>query len=146
KGMSAKAYFEGYGELLRNKSAMLLAFVAGLRNASQTALLYFLPLYMVDIIQTGPVLVGTALTLIQVGGMIGAPIAGFTADRAGERPVVFTCLTLTTLVLVLALFVKDPTYFVAVIALVGFALYAVRPVVQSWMMDLVPEDFRGSAT
>ncbi|HAT36335.1 MAG TPA: hypothetical protein DCS82_11500, partial [Rhodospirillaceae bacterium] len=146
KGMSAKAYFEGYGELLRNKSAMLLAFVAGLRNASQTALLYFLPLYMVDIIQSGPVLVGTALTLIQVGGMIGAPIAGFTADRAGERPVVFTCLTLTTLVLVLALFVKDPTYFVAVIALVGFALYAVRPVVQSWMMDLVPEDFRGSAT
>jgi MFS family permease len=146
KSMSAKSYFEGYGALLKNKNAMLLALVAGLRNASQTALLYFLPLYMVDVIQTGPVLVGIALTLLQVGGIIGAPIAGYAADRTGARPVVFACLTLTTIILVVALFVKQPTHFVVVIAFMGFALYAVRPVVQSWMMDLVPEDFRGSAT
>ena len=146
KGMSTKSYFEGYGQLLKNKNAMLLALVAGLRNASQTALLYFLPLYMVDVIVSGPVLVGIALTLLQVGGMIGAPIAGYMADCKGQRPVVFACLTLTTVILVAALFVKEPTHFVAVIALMGFALYAVRPVVQSWMMDLVPEEFRGSAT
>tara|TARA_B100001287_G_C22221677_1_gene317268 strand:- start:118 stop:528 length:411 start_codon:yes stop_codon:yes gene_type:complete len=78
--------------------------------------------------------------------MISAPIAGIASDRSGERPVVFSCLAITTVVLVLALFVKNPTYFVFLIALVGLALYAVRPVVQSWMMDLVSSDFRGSAT
>ena len=146
QAMSANSYFKGYVALLRNGHAMLLALVGGLRNASQTALLYFLPLYMVDILFSGPVLVGTALTLLQVGGMISAPIAGIASDRSGERPVVFSCLAITTVVLVLALFVKNPTYFVFLIALVGLALYAVRPVVQSWMMDLVSSDFRGSAT
>jgi len=28
----------------------------------------------------------------------------------------------------------------------GFVLYAVRPVIHSWMMDLAPPDIRGSAT
>jgi MFS family permease len=146
QGMSAANYFAGYGALFRNRNAMLLALVAGLRNASQTALLMFLPLYMVDIIKTSPELVGIALMLLQVGGMIAAPIAGHMADRKGERPVVFTCLTLTTIILLGAMTVTDPTLFIVSVGILGFALYAVRPVIQSWMMVLVPDEFRGSAT
>ena len=146
QGMSARSYFKGYGELLRNKNAMLLALVAGLRNAAQTGLLIFLPFYLVDVFKTSPVMVGVALMLLQVGGMIATPIAGTAADRLGERPVVFACLSLTTVVLVGAMFITDPNWYIASIALMGFALYAIRPVVQSWMMVLVPEEFRGSAT
>jgi sugar phosphate permease len=32
------------------------------------------------------------------------------------------------------------------ISLLGFFLFSIRPVVQSWMMDLVPSRFAGSAT
>ena len=35
---------------------------------------------------------------------------------------------------------------VATISVLGFALFAVRPVIHSWMMDLVPASLSGSAT
>ena len=36
--------------------------------------------------------------------------------------------------------------FIAGVSVLGFALYAIRPVVHSWMMDLTPSHLGGSAT
>ena len=36
--------------------------------------------------------------------------------------------------------------FMIGVACLGFALFAVRPVVHAWMMDLAPENLRGGAT
>ncbi|MGH6621682.1 MAG: MFS transporter, partial [Alphaproteobacteria bacterium] len=43
-------------------------------------------------------------------------------------------------------FISNATLYVAGISLLGFFLFSIRPVVQSWMMDLVPPRFSGSAT
>ena len=43
-------------------------------------------------------------------------------------------------------FLSTGTAFIAGISLLGFVLYAVRPVVHSWMMDLTPDHLGGSAT
>jgi MFS family permease len=83
---------------------------------------------------------------MQVGGMIAGPIAGIASDRMGRRPVVMAGLTLTTLIIVGITFVGNAAVFVAGISVLGFALFAVRPVIQSWMMDLVPPPLAASGT
>jgi MFS family permease len=52
----------------------------------------------------------------------------------------------TTVLIVALTFVDDPTVYVAGVSVLGFVLYAVRPVIHSWMMDLAPPGVRGSAT
>ena len=42
--------------------------------------------------------------------------------------------------------VNDHIGLVIGVACLGFALFAVRPVVHTWMMDLAPESLRGGAT
>jgi FSR family fosmidomycin resistance protein-like MFS transporter len=42
--------------------------------------------------------------------------------------------------------IQDDVVVVGAVSVLGFALFAVRPVVHSWMMDLVPANLAGSAT
>ena len=110
------------------------------------AIFAFLPLYIADVMKASTVFMGAALMTIQIGGFIAAPLAGIWSDRIGRRPIVFGALGLSTIVLVLLTFIDDPTIYVACISVLGFFLFSIRPVVQSWMMDIVPRDFAGSAT
>jgi MFS family permease len=43
-------------------------------------------------------------------------------------------------------FVENTMVYVVGVSFLGFVLYAVRPVIHSWMMDMAPADVRGSAT
>ncbi|MDP6895452.1 MAG: MFS transporter, partial [Rhodospirillales bacterium] len=84
------------------------------------------------------ILLGVALTSLQVGGMIAGPVAGTLSDRTGRRPVVLAGLAATTLVIAVVPAITVPTPFVVLLVFLGFTLFAVRPVVHSWSMDLVP--------
>ena len=55
-------------------------------------------------------------------------------------------LTASTAIICSPGFLADGIVFIAGIALLGFALFAIRPVVQSWMMDLTPPSMASSAT
>ena len=55
-------------------------------------------------------------------------------------------LSLSTIAIVGLTFVDEPTTYIVGVLLLGFALFAVRPVIQSWMMNIVPDGMRGSAT
>src|SRR3546814_10655930 len=80
------------------------------------------------------------------GGMIAGPIAGTMSDRVGRRPIVLAGLSATTAIIFALTFVGNATIYVACISVLGFVLYAVRPVIHSWMMDMVPERLGASAT
>ncbi|GIT24924.1 MAG: hypothetical protein CM1200mP41_09680 [Gammaproteobacteria bacterium] len=49
-------------------------------------------------------------------------------------------------VIVLITVVPNELVLVSAVAVLGFALFAVRPVIHSWLMDLAPPDVAGSAT
>jgi len=146
KGMSARSYAAGYWALLRDRAVVGLTLTAGFRTMAQTGLFAFLPLYIADVMGRGTVFMGTAMMMIQVGGIVAAPLAGIWSDRIGRRPIVFGALGMSTLAIFSLTMVKDQTLYVGCISLLGFFLFAIRPVVQSWMMDLVPPSFAGSAT
>ncbi|HEX2257062.1 MAG TPA: MFS transporter, partial [Afifellaceae bacterium] len=145
-GMRAGAYRDGLKTLLRDSAALALALTAGLRSMGQAGLLMFLPLYLANDLQVSPVVLGAALMALQLGGMVAGPIAGVVSDRIGRRPVVMAGLTLTPIVIVAITFIGDPLVFIAGISVLGFALFAVRPVIHSWMMDLVPPHLAASGT
>ena len=146
QGMGLKDYLEGYVQLLKNMSAMMVCLVSALRTMAQNGLMVFVPLYLIDVLGVTAALTGTAMLLMQVTGGFATPVGGYTADRYGPRPVLFVCISITSVAIVAATFITDPTSYISCIALVGFVLFAIRPVLQRWIVDLVPNEFRGSAT
>lgn len=145
-GMGLGDYFAGMGRLIRNRAVLGLCLMAGLRTTAQNGLLMFLPLYLVDVLKADALETGTVMMAMQVGGILAVVIAGTLSDRIGRRPIVLAGLGASTVVIAgLTLLGGGPLY-VAGVALLGFVLFAVRPVVHSWMMDLTPGEMGGSAT
>ena len=106
----------------------------------------FLPLYLVNAAGAGPAMIGATLAALQAGGVIATPLAGVWSDRVGRRPVIMAGLSASTVVICSLGFLGSGMVFVLGISLLGFALFAIRPVVQSWVMDLAPPQMAGSAT
>ena len=146
RGLSLAEYFEGIAILLRDRGVVGLALMAGVRSMAQSGLLLFIPLYLANVLKVGPTLVGIGIAAMQFGGMIAGPIAGTWSDRVGRRPVVLAGLSGSTIVIAALTLAGNEVLFIAGISLLGFMLFAVRPVVHSWMMDLTPPAMAGSAT
>jgi sugar phosphate permease len=139
-------YLAGLKQILRNRTVLSLCLMAGVRSMAQNGLLMFLPLYLSDVLQVSPVWMGVALMAMQLGGMVASPIAGTWSDRIGRRPVVLAGLTLTTVTIAGLTLTRSDAVFITGVSVLGFALFAVRPVVHSWLMDLTPPHLGGSAT
>ena len=54
------------------------------------------------------------------------------------------CLSAATLSIAGLMLVDGIALFVVVVSLLGLALFAVRPVIHSWALDLAPENMSGS--
>ena len=145
-GMAAADYVAGLLRVLRDRAVLGLCLMAGLRTMAQTGLLVFLPLYLADVLKVGPVAMGVALMAMQIGGVVAAPLAGALSDRVGRRPIVLAGLGVSTAMIAVLTALGGGPVYVAGIAFLGFALYAVRPVIHSWMMDATPPSLGGSAT
>jgi len=145
-GVGIVEYGRSLARVLKDRAVLGLCVMAGLRTMAQNGLLVFLPLYLADVIGAGPVAMGVALMAMQGGGIVASPIAGALSDRVGRRPIVMAGLGLSTLIIAALTLLGGGPLYVAGVALLGFALYAVRPVVHSWMMDLTPPQMGGSAT
>ena len=146
EGMDLATYFKGLTTILCDRAVLSLCLVAALRTMTQAGLLAFLPLYLANGLGAGPVMLGLALAAMQSAGVVAAPVAGAWSDRVGRRPIVLAGLTASTVVIVVLMFLGHLATFVVGIAVLGFVLFAVRPVIHSWMMDLTPANLGGSAT
>jgi MFS family permease len=144
--MSFSEYLLGLKRIVRDRMVLGLCLMAGFRSMAQNGLLVFLPLFLIDELHTGPIWMGVAIMAMQLGGLVAAPLAGVWSDRVGRRPVVLSGLTVTTIVIAAITLIHNDVVLVATISVLGFALFAVRPVIHSWMMDLVPASLSGSAT
>lgn len=142
----AKEYWSGLAALLRSRAQWSFFLMAGCRTLTQTGLLAFLPLYLSHDLGMSPFAMGIAMMVLQLGGMIATPFAGVLSDRIGRRPVVLAGMASTTVVVVALTFIKDPVIYVACVSVLGFFMYATRPVIQSWQMDRSPPEMIASMT
>ena len=144
-GMGLGAYFAGLAGLFKDRAVVGLCVMAGFRSMCQNGLLVYVPMLLKDVFGFGPVLLGLALTTLQVGGMISGPVAGTVSDKAGRKPVVLGGLAATTVVVLAVTTIEQPSLLIALMAVLGAMLFSVRPVIHGWAMDMTPDHMHGSA-
>jgi MFS family permease len=145
KGQSLADYMQGLKRLVSDRGVNMLLLGSAFRNMTQSALLTFLPVYLAYEMGYSPWLVGVWMFALQIAGFTAAPIAGHLSDKMGPRRVVMTSLGMTCVVLLAMAFAGRTHAFVLLIAILGFFLYAVRAVLQAWMLDSAPKNMGGTA-
>ncbi|HEX9788700.1 MAG TPA: MFS transporter [Candidatus Binatia bacterium] len=144
KGLTAAEYLTGMKKMARNPSILLLVLVAGMRSMTQQGLHVFLPIYLTNELGLSSVVAGLYLSATQTAGMIGTPIAGGISDRSGRKRVLTAGLFSSSVVLFVLAYFQLDWFFITGLAMLGFFLYAVRPVIWAWVLDLSPKELGGS--
>ncbi|MGH8666183.1 MAG: MFS transporter [Burkholderiales bacterium] len=130
--------------LFADRTLMLIAASSFFRTAAQSALLTFLPLYLAHDMGYSPTGVGFALFLLQAVAFASAPLAGYASDRLSRKRVMSAALSMTALVIVLMALAGRSPWVIALIALLGFFMYATRPVIQAWSLEAAPAALGGT--
>lgn len=144
-GQSLGEYGQGLRALMRNRSLVLLSSSGAFRSMTQNALLVFLPLFLARELGYPPVLIGGCMFALQAAGFAAAPVAGHLSDRMGRRSVVIASMAMTAVILLFIAFAGGSRGFVALVAVLGFFLYALRPVLQAWLLEATPKNMGGSS-
>jgi len=142
---SLRDYFRGVPALFRNRSLVLLTTSSAFRSMTQNALLTFLPVYLAYEMGYSPFWVGAGMFALQAAGFAASPIAGHLSDRMGRRSIMVSSMLMTAVVLVFMGFAGRSHAFVAFVAILGFFLYAIRPVMQAWILETTPKDMGGTS-
>jgi len=145
RGVDFRTYMHGVFAMVRDRAVVGLSIMAGFRSMAQSGLKLYLPFYIVDVLGLPYAYAGIGMTALLLGGMVASPIAGAYSDRIGRRTIISIALGASTVVIVALTFVGNGTAYVIGISLLGFSMFAIRPVIQGWMMDLVPRSMAGSA-
>jgi MFS transporter, FSR family, fosmidomycin resistance protein len=143
--MSVKVYLTGLGKLLINPQVFILSLINGVRSLTQNGLSTFLPSFLMQVQHLSPWLSGIYMTVIQVAGIVAAPISGHASDRYGRKKVTTAALFSTSIAVFLLAILDVPWLFVVFLGVVGFFLYSLRPVLFAWTMEIAPKELGGSA-
>jgi MFS family permease len=138
-------YAKGLRQLVRNRALVLLSTGSMFRTMTQAALLTFLPVYLANAMGYSPALVGACLFALQAAGFAAAPVAGHLSDRMGRKSIMVSSMATSAVVLIAMALAGESALFVALVAVLGFFLYAIRPVIQAWMLEMTPKNMGGSS-
>ena len=139
------AYMGQLKVLLRNRALVLLSTGSAFRTMTQSALLTFLPVYLAHDMGYSPFWVGACLFALQAAGFAASPIAGHLSDRLGRKQILISSMLATAVVLAAMAFSGGSPLFIALVAVLGFFLYATRPVIQAWLLEATPRNMAGSS-
>jgi MFS family permease len=138
-------YFRGVPKLFQNRGLVVLTASSAFRSMTQNALLTFLPIYLAYEMGFSPFWVGAGMFALQAAGFAATPIAGHLSDRMGRRSVMMTSMAMTAVVLVFMALAGKSQAFIGFIAVLGFFLYAIRPVMQAWLLETTPKNMGGTS-
>ena len=144
KQMSVGEYLRGLWKLLTNPQVLILSLITGVRSLVQNGLSTFLPSFFMHVQHLSPWLSGVYMTIIQVAGVVAAPISGHASDRFGRKKVTSAALFSTSIAVFLIAFLEIPWLFVVFLGVTGFFLYSLRPVLFAWTMEMAPKEMGGS--
>ncbi len=133
---SLSDYFASLRQLLRQRAMLTLVFVTGLRSVGQSAVMAFLPVYLLEDLGYQEVVIGLFMSGAQVTGIIAQPMMGWLSDRFGRKIVLVPC-TLTLGLLIIALKFAGPGVPLALIVLaMGAFLYSLHTIYIAAAIDV----------
>src|SRR5258706_12497519 len=135
----------GLPQRLRTRALVLFSPGSSFRTMSEWALLPFLPMYLAREMGYSPAWVGACLFALQAAGFAAAPLAGHMSDRMGRKQILMGSMLTSAVVLILMALAGGSPLFIFLVAVLGFFLYATRPVIQAWMLDITPKNMGGSS-
>ncbi|HWH41782.1 MAG TPA: MFS transporter [Usitatibacter sp.] len=145
KVQSLGEYFRGVPALFRNRALIMITTGGAFRSLTQNGLLTFLPVYLAYEMGYPPFWVGAAMFALQAAGFAASPIAGHLSDSMGRRSVLVTSMLMTGVVLAFMAFAGKSHAFIVFVAILGFFLYAIRPVLQAWLLEATPKNMGGTS-
>jgi MFS family permease len=132
-------------ELLNNRTLVMISLGSAFRSMTQSALLTFLPLYLARQMGYSPKWVGVCMFSLQAAGFAMTPIAGHLSDTIGRQRIIVSSMAMTMAVLLGMAFAGRSAAFVILVAFLGFFLFAVRSVLQAWLLDSTPAHQGGTS-
>lgn len=103
----------------------------------------FYPTYLVEMKDLSPSFAAGLFGLFFASGVAVQPVAGASGDRFGTRPTLYVVIAITTLALGTLPFVEGFVGLV-VVTVVASALLGVTPLTQTFLVNALPEDMKGS--
>jgi len=137
--------FEGVRILFANRTVLMLSLGSAVRAMTAMTLLTFLPVFLSTELGYPPAWVGGSLFALQAAGFAAAPVSGHLSDRMGRRSVIMTSMVMSGVVLLFMAFAGRSPAFVLFIAFLGFFLFAIRAVLQAWLLDATPRHLGGTS-
>ena len=83
--------------------------------------------------------------ILQAAGFAASPVAGHLSDSMGRRRILMSSMIMSGVVLAFMAFAGRSLAFVLFIAVLGFFLYAVRPVIHAWTLECTPRKMGGTS-
>ena len=105
----------------------------------------YLAIYLTAKADVSVATAGVVVSLMAVGGLVGAPLGGALADRLGRKPMLIGGLLLTAASWVNVAFTSGTMQLGVAVLLAGFASSLPRPAMSAAIADVVPEEHRRRA-
>jgi MFS family permease len=137
--------FAGVRLLLANRTVLMLSLGSAVRAMTAMTLLTFLPVFLANELGYSPAWVGGSLFALQAAGFAAAPVSGHLSDRMGRRNIIMTSMAMSGVVLLFMAFAGRSPAFALFVAFLGFFLFAIRAVLQAWLLDATPNQLAGTS-
>jgi len=145
KRMGASDVLSALRTMFTSRTVLMVSASSAFRLMTQAGLLTFLPVFLATQMGYSPIWIGACMLALQTAGFVAAPIAGHLSDRMGRRRIIMSSMAMTGLVLLLMATIGRSTAFVLFISVLGFFLFAIRAVMQAWILDAAPKSMGGTS-
>jgi MFS transporter, FSR family, fosmidomycin resistance protein len=134
-----------FGQLMHNRTLVMLSISSAFRSMTQGTLLTFLPVFLAREIGLSSTWIGGCMFAMQAAGFAATPVAGHLSDKMGRRRIIMSSMATSGVVLLFMAVAGRSPAFVFFVAFLGFFLFAIRSVLQAWLLDATPPNMGGTS-
>lgn len=145
KKRSFAEVLRGFRTLLHNRTLVMICTSSIFRSMTQSSLMTFLPIFLATQLGYPPLWIGAVMAGLQVAGFAATPIAGHLSDSMGRRQIIVSSMTTSGVILLFMALAGNSPWFVLFVSFLGFFLFAIRAVMQAWLLDATPPGMAGSS-
>jgi MFS family permease len=129
-------YFKSLGTLGKEKAMISLIAITAIRSMGQSAIMAFLPVYLLEDQNYPAVTIGLFMAGAQVTGIGAQPVMGYLSDRFGRKIVLVPSMTALGLLMFALKFVDPGAQLILIILAMGAFLYSLHTIFIAGAMDV----------